>query len=70
MNVKLANYVIKNLISLINAIIAENVLNLSAKYVQIIKENYLVKIKLYLEYVISVIQYLVTLSLNKTKQLS
>jgi len=70
MNKRLANCAIKNLILLINAIIVENVLNLSAKYAQIIKENYLAKIKLYLGSVIFVIQYSVILSLSKTKQLS
>ena len=70
MKKRLVNYAIKNLILLINGIIVENVLNLFVQYVQVIKENFLVKIKPYSGSEISVIQYLVILNLNKTKQQS
>ena len=70
MKKRLVNYVIKNLILLINGIIVENVLNLFVQYVQVIKENFLTKIKPYSGSAISVIQYLVILNLNKTKQQS
>ena len=70
MKKRLVNYAIKNLILLINGIIVENVLNLFVQYVQVIKENFLVKIKTYSGSAISVIQYLVILNLNKIKQQS
>ena len=70
MKKRLVNYAIKNLILLTNGIIVENVLNLIVQYVQVIKENFLVKIKPYSGSAISVIQYLVILNLNKTKQQS